>query len=416
MAGTAVFQGNIFDVFSNRELKSDQYGRTNILVFGTSEDDPAHVEEGLGAALTDSIMVVSIDQKAKNAVMFSVPRDLWIDYGQACLAGYEGKINAYYDCMKSTSTEAAAADSLADKVGTVFDLDIQYYTKVNYTALKDAVNSIGGISVTIDSDDPRGVYDPNFDWQCGHRCNMVKYPNGTVELDGDHALALARARDATGRGYGLDGGNFSREHYQQKIMLAIKDKASSAGTLANPLAVTNLVSSFGDNIMTNFDTSEIKTLVTLAGAISKDSIRSLSLVEEGDQMFTTSMYSGQSIVRPVAGIDDFTKIHAFIRAQLTNDPSTDEDATVEVLNGTDRSGVASREQAELSTKGIIVTSIGDAPTSSSYGRVQWFDLTGGTKPLTAKKLAEVLGEPSSGAQLPEGVFSEADFVIVVGDE
>ena len=78
MAGTAVFQGNIFDVFSNRELKSDQYGRTNILVFGTSEDDPAHVEEGLGAALTDSIMVVSIDQQAKNAVMFSVPRVLWI--------------------------------------------------------------------------------------------------------------------------------------------------------------------------------------------------------------------------------------------------------------------------------------------------------------------------------------------------
>ena len=88
-ASNSVFQGNIFDVFSGRALKTDSLGRSNILLFGTSEDDPGHADSG--SELTDSMMVISVDQTKKNAVMFSIPRDLWVDYGQSCLAGYQGK-------------------------------------------------------------------------------------------------------------------------------------------------------------------------------------------------------------------------------------------------------------------------------------------------------------------------------------
>jgi LCP family protein required for cell wall assembly len=413
LAGSSVFNGNLFDVFSNKPLKKDQFGRSNILLFGTSEDSQAHIEGGSGG-LTDSIMVISLDQEKKNAIMFSIPRDLWVDYGRDCLAGYSGKINALYECAKDGTSEQAGANALRDVVGESFGIDIQYTAKVNYSALKDAVNAVGGITVTIDSDDPRGIYDPNFDWQCNYQCKLVKWPNGPAELDGEHALALARARNAAG-GYGLGGGNFDREQYQQKIILAIKEKAVSAGTLTNPVAVSGLIDSIGNNVDTNFETSEIKTLVDLAAAIDAPNIQSISLVEADKPLVTTGNINGQSIVRPVAGIDDFSKIQAFIQQKFAGSVEPTESATVEVLNGTDRSGVASKKEAELQARGIIVTSIGDAPTSSSYGAVQWFDTTGGSKPQTAKKLQEVIGEASSGSTLPSGVQSDADFVIVVGD-
>lgn len=414
LAGGSVFKGNLFDVFTNKSLKKDEYGRSNILLFGTSEDSPAHMQQGSGG-LTDSIMVISIDQEKKNAIMFSVPRDIWVDYGQDCLAGYSGKINALYECAKDGTSEQEGANTLKAKVAEVFGIDIQYYAKVNYTALQDAVNAVGGITVTIDSDDPRGIYDPNFDWQCNYRCKMVKWPNGPAQLDGEHALALARARNAAG-GYGLGGGNFDREQYQQKIILAIKEKAASAGTLANPVAVSGLIDSIGNNVETNFETSEIKTLVDLAGSINKTNIRSINLVDKNKPLVTTGSYNGQSIVKPVAGIDDFSDIQAYINEQFSGGSTTStENATVEVLNGTDRSGVASKKERELEELGISITSIGDAPTSSSYGAIQWFDTTGGTKPQMAKKIQDVLGEGSSGTSLPTGVTSDADFVIIVGN-
>jgi hypothetical protein len=234
-----------------------------------------------------------------------------------------------------------------------------------------------------------------------------------VNLDGEHALALARARNAAG-GYGLSGGNFDREQYQQKIILAIKEKAVSAGTLANPVKVGALIDSVGKNIETNFETSEIKTLVDLASAINKSSIRSISLVDKDKPLVTTANYSGQSIVRPVAGLEDFSKLQSYIQSQFSGTVVSSEDATIEILNGTDLSGVASKKEAELESRGIIVTSIGDAPTSSSYGAVQWFDTTSGQKPKTAQKLLDVLGEANSGSSLPSGVQSDADFVIIIG--
>jgi LCP family protein required for cell wall assembly len=423
MASGSVFNGNLFDVFSNKQLKKDSYGRSNILLFGTSEDSQAHMDQGAGA-LTDSIMVLSVDQDKKNAIMFSVPRDLWVDYGRSCLAGYSGKINALYECAKDGASDQTGANALKQAVGEVFGIDIQYYAKVNYSALKDAVNAVDGITVTIDSDDSRGIYDPNFDWQCGatrtqriQRCppdgHLVDYENGPVNLDGEHALALARARNAAG-GYGLSGGNFDREQYQQKIILAIKEKAVSAGTLANPVKVGALIDSVGKNIETNFETSEIKTLVDLASAINKSSIRSISLVDKDKPLVTTANYSGQSIVRPVAGLEDFSKLQSYIQSQFSGTVVSSEDATIEILNGTDLSGVASKKEAELESRGIIVTSIGDAPTSSSYGAVQWFDTTSGQKPKTAQKLLDVLGEANSGSSLPSGVQSDADFVIIIG--
>ena len=96
IAGSKIFSGNLFDALSSSQpLKEDENGRSNILIFGTSEDDPHNHD---GAALTDSIMIVSLDQTKKVAAITSVPRDLWVKYDDDCKFGYQGKINVVYEC------------------------------------------------------------------------------------------------------------------------------------------------------------------------------------------------------------------------------------------------------------------------------------------------------------------------------
>ena len=73
---TAVFKGNPMDILISSELKKDENGQTNFLIFGTSEDAKGHG----GQELTDSILVASINQEHKTAKVFSVPRDLWVNY------------------------------------------------------------------------------------------------------------------------------------------------------------------------------------------------------------------------------------------------------------------------------------------------------------------------------------------------
>jgi anionic cell wall polymer biosynthesis LytR-Cps2A-Psr (LCP) family protein len=300
-------------------------------------------------------------------------------------------------------------------VGDNFGIDLQYYAHVNYSVVRDTVNAVGGVTVEIDSDDPRGILDRNFDWACNMQCYYVKWPNGPANLNGDQALALARARNAAG-GYGLGGGNFDREQYQQKIIVAIKDKAASAGTLANPLKVTGIMDALGNNVRTSFSAGEVKTLIRLAGDIPSASIKRVSLVETGKAVLQTDQISGQSAVRPVKGVYDFSGVKSFLSSKLSVSTSaTSEAATIEVLNGSDSAGLAGKKAAELQAAGFSEVTTGDTETKAEYGNYVWYDLSGGKMSQTQQKLTSILGKNPSGTVLPTGVQSSADFVIIMGN-
>lgn len=402
LAGSNIFSGNLFDLFgSGVELKKDKYGRSNILIFGTSEDDKGHA----GAELTDSIMVLSIDQEKKTAAMVSMPRDFWVDYGKACMSGYSGKINVVYMCHSEDSNKAEGAKALQEKVGEVFGMDIQYYTKINYTVVRELTTALGGVTVDINSSDPRGIYDYN---------TKLRLPNGPATLQGEQALAFVRAR-GDGGGYGFEGSNFAREQNQQKMLVAIRNKALSFGALSNPLTVNNMLDALGNNIQTNFSAGEIKTLVKLAEQISGDKVKSISLVDKKNPVVTTGSYGGQSIVRPIAGISDYSKIQSYIRQQLSGGAFDNESPSVEILNASNTAGLAAKKKTKLEEAGFNDITIGDSPTTISKS-VMWYDTTKGGKPKAQAKLASVLGKQPSGATLPEGVYSDADFVILLGNE
>jgi LCP family protein required for cell wall assembly len=413
-AGGSIFKGSVFDIVQNQALKQDSNGRSNFLILGTSEDDPGHG----GAYLTDSMMILSIDQTNKNAYMFSIPRDLYVQYSRACNSGYAGKINEYFNCVNDDyTTDSAEQQRLTESqkfVGDIFGIDVQYGIHVNNTVIKDAVDAVGGVDVDIEgSNGDPGILDRNFDWRCNYKCNLVKYTNGVNHLDGAHALYLSMARGDIAPTYGLGNSNFDREKNQQKIIIALKDKAATTGTLTNVGKVTGLIDALGKNLRTNIQTKEIRTLMQLGSDISSTNIHMISLQDADKSVVKSGNYNGASVVMPSAGMFDYTDIRSYIKQQLSSNPVTREDSSIVVLNGSDTSGVGQTQATILQDKGFIVGTVDNAP-AGKYSAVEIY-VVDASKTATLNALKVLYSNAVIKTTAPPlAISGNTGFVIVIG--
>ena len=425
-ASDSAFKGSFLDLVKNEPLKQDANGRSNFLILGTSEDDPGHQ----GANLTDSILVLSINQTTKDAYTFSIPRDLEVEYGQACLSGYSGKINVYFSCSNDGTDDAAEQDRLTKTQAFISDItgmDIQYGIHVNYTVMRDVVNAIGGsITVNIQGDDGTGqssnlgIMDSNFDWKCGAtrakrlaNCppngHFIEYEPGPQTLDAEHALYLAQARGDASPTYGLAQSNFDRERNQQKIILAIREKALSAGTFTNLSAITGIIDALGSNLRTNVATSEIRTLAGLAKDIPSDKITQVYLRNQDDPVFTAN-------AQPVAGKYDYSGLKAYLAKIIGAEPFVKEAPHVTVLNGSGVAGMAQTEADKLIAKGFTVDAVDNAPDTtdgSAYPAYTVYQVSS-DKPLTAAKLKSLYNVTLKTGTPPVSVVGTTDFVVIIG--
>jgi LCP family protein required for cell wall assembly len=414
LASNNIFKGSIFDIIQSQPLKQDSNGRSNFLVLGTSEDDPGHG----GAYLTDSMMVVSIDQNNKNAYMFSIPRDLYVQYNMACNSGYAGKINEYFNCVNddydSPDAEQQRLSETQSFVGDIFGMDIQYGVHVNNTVIKDAVDAVDGVDVDIQgSGGASGILDRNFDWRCNYNCYLVKYDNGIHHLDGVHALYLAMARGDIAPTYGLGNSNFDREKNQQKIIIALKEKAVTTGTLTNLGKVTGLIDALGSNLRTNIQTKEIQTLMKLGSEINTADIQTISLFDGENRVVTSGPYNGASVVMPSAGIFDYSEIRAYIADSLSSDPLKREKAGIVVLNGSGTVGVGQTVADTLEAGGFVIDSVDNAP-EGTYGAIEIY-VVDDTKTGTLTKLKELYPNAVIKTTTPPvTVTDDVSFVMVVG--
>ncbi|MBQ7802640.1 LCP family protein [Candidatus Saccharibacteria bacterium] len=376
-------------------LKTDANGRTNILIYGTS----GYEMEGSGhdgAQLTDSIMVVSLDQENGDVAMVSLPRDL--KAGWTCTA--TGKINEVYWCNNMyDEDEAAGATALQEKIAEILGVETQYYVHLNWGALVSIVDTLGGVTVTLDED----VNDwgwTNASYQAG-----VEYA-----LNGEEALGLARAR------HGTYYGDFSRGNSQQKLIIAIKNKILEKGL--GLTEVLSIVGTLGDNVRTNFGMGEIKTGMHLLEEFDLENIRQIPLVGETYYM-TTANINGISYVIPSAGEGVYGPLQSYIFQQLKSSPAEREGAEILVLNGTEEDGVASEERARLEKKGYVVKDIANAPEGEyEYTEdIEVYDTSEGTKPETRQALEDFYGvEIKDLSALPNGISPIGyDFIIIVGE-
>lgn len=392
-------QGNVFDLLTfvddNYEpLKTDANGRTNILAFGTSgynmqgdEGDGVHA----GAALTDSIMMISLNQDTGDIAMLSLPRDL--KASPTCTA--TGKINEVYWCNNIyDNDETAGATALMAEVGSILGVDFQYYAHLNWGSLVYIVDTLGGIEVTLDED----IFD--YGWT-----DAVYEAGVTYTINGEEALGLARAR------HGTYGGDFSRGASQQKILVGIKNKL-----LEKDLVITDLVglaSSLGDNLRTNFNVSELKTLAHLTWEFDFDSMRTLSLYPE--YMTTGTLDNGISYVFPRAGVGNYGTIQDYVATELSNDPRVYEEPTILVLNASDIVGLANTEKNNLINEGYNYVYTDNAPEDKYETDTTLYIINNkaGTKHL----LETYYGQDAKDSSfLPASVSRDYDFVIILNPE
>lgn len=406
-----IFHGNIFGFLHETKLRGEDSGHVNILLAGNSADDKGHN----GAQLTDSIMIISINTKDHSGFMMSIPRDLWVDIPN----NGHAKINeAYVDGQDENFNQAGyfpgGMGLLQEVVQQNFGIKINYYALVNYAAMRDAVNAVGGIDVTINSCDPRGLYDPNRDYVTNGP--LVNLSNGKHHLNGEQALDLARARgdpSVYGYSYGFCGSDFDRTQHQREELLALRQKITSAGVLTNPLKLSSLLDALGNNVKTDFTTSEMRRLYDLTKDINGSGIKSVGLnnINGKDLLQSYTSPLGQSALVPAAGMDNFSAIEAYINRLLSNSKVAREGANVIVLNATNTSGLAAKASKTLGSKGIAVSQVADASALQSTTTI--IDASKGKMPATKALLTKLYGQHVTTTNPYANVY-DADFIVVLG--
>lgn len=424
---------------SNTPLEKDENGRTNILIFGTEGwdmNDPNYD----GGYLTDSMMVLSLNQDTNDAKVISLPRDMKYP---TCTS--TSKLNEVFWCTFSQNDgspesvkehEVAGGTELEEAFETITGLDIQYRVHLNWQAVVQIVDAIGGIDVvftyedqtwdgpevTIETSDPRGLADGD-----GYKL-YYNYPNGqVVHLTGEWALAVARTRNAYG-GWGAVSGNFSREYFQQRIIQAIVQKVRGTNLTSDLSAVLAIKGAVGDNLRTNFKDTEIKTMMKVAENFNVDGLKSLSLYSDtedglGEALLTTGNINGISYVYPYAGVGQYYAIHNFVNRAVKAEAFVTEMAKIVVINAACvgdecTPGVAAREQTTLNDEGYNAFKTGNRGDDiEEFDGVHVYKLSDG-KDQTTEALKGFYGVDIITDNIPESVKAysdEADFVVVVGN-
>lgn len=292
------------------DLRTDENGRINVLVFGTSGYEMSGSGHD-GAELTDSIMVVSFDKNNKDLSMVNLPRDLLVG---TCTT--TGKVNEVYWCANQNGdNEESGAAALQAKIYEVLGVNTQYRVHVDWGALIQIVDNLGGITVTLDED----IED---DWTG----TFIK-AGEPVTLNGERALGLARAR------HGTSGGDFTRGNSQQKILIALQEKILQDGVSFTQ--ALGLVEAIGDNVRMDFKVEELRTLLDLAQETSLSDMRQVPLVglPDGGDLLTTGTVNGISYVLPMDGQGNYARIkdyiyHVFLTApekETSSEKNTEEE-------------------------------------------------------------------------------------------
>lgn len=404
-----------------QKLKGEDSGRVNFLLLGNG---------GLGhdaPDLTDTMIVASIDTVHHTAIMLSVPRDLWVQVPGSGTT----KINAAYEIGKyneagkidntNNNTKAVFAGfSTADKVvKNVLGIDINYNLLVNFTSFKQAVDAVGGVTVDV----PEQLYDPTMAWE--NRGNPVLAAAGTQAMDGTKALMYVRSRETSS--------DFARGQRQRSVILALKSKVLTAGTLSNPLKVSGLINAFGDNLVTDMSLAEGMRTYDIGKGIANSKIQTVDLVTPPNNLVTTSRVQNVSIDVPRTGMFDYAAIQKYVQ-QLLNPPTTSatasatttagttaasnvpETAVISVLNGSAKAGLAGVKAAALRAAGYSVGVVGNAPTQG-YAKTVVVDLSNGANPKTRKYLETTYGVTAVAASPDSSIQAgTANFIVILGSE
>ncbi len=208
----------------------------NIMLFGADRDDGT-------SQRSDTIIMLSIDNRHKRLKVTSFMRDLWVyipEYGYS-------KLNHSY---------AYGGPKLA--IATIeqnFGVNIDRYAVVDFDSFREIIDILGGIDLELSAEEIDYI-----NWQCwkNHQVKTrheLQDKPGMVHLNGRQALWYARNRGDEEMGF--SGSDFDRTERQRKMIRKLASDMKSA-SLADIIAIVDKV---GPLVTTNLKKNEITTLV-----------------------------------------------------------------------------------------------------------------------------------------------------------
>jgi len=205
--------------------------RVNILLLGS--------DAGVGrtGTRTDTIILLSVDTGTGDAAMFSIPRNLtevplpegmgvW---GCSCFPDIITHLwaNAEWFPDAFPGPQDPPVNALKASLGLVFDLDIQYYVKVDLAGFVAMIDATGGVQMTV----PERIVDAAYPHEMGGT-EYVVIEAGEQRFDGHLALAYSRIR--------RHSGDFARMH-RQRCLIGAAVRSADDFDLRNAAAFAEAV-------------------------------------------------------------------------------------------------------------------------------------------------------------------------------
>lgn len=290
-------------------FKSGSDKQINGVILGTDE----------GGTRTDFIMFASYNPKVKKIKMISIPRDTRVPNSN------DRKINSLYQKGKE--------ELVVKDVEYLLNVPVEYYATVNLKVFRELVDEIGGIPMNVPMN--MNYYDP---WQ-----NLsINISKGYQVLDGSKAEGFVRYRS----GYATaDLGRIEAQHEFINAAIAQLKKPE------NITKFPSLIKIVSNNVRTNMSAAE---MLKYSGDISKINKESV-IIERipGEPKYI----SGISYF-----VHDKEKTQQMVDNMFTNQEEVEDSVAlernktlkVEIFNGTNTPGLASKVSDNLKEKGFNV--------------------------------------------------------------
>ena len=289
------------DIVINNDV--DLKGYTNIALFGVDSREGSLDKD----AHSDAILVASINNETKDVKLVSVYRDTYLD-------------NTNGEFRKATECYYFGGPSRAiSMLNKNLDLDITDFVTVDFTAVADVVDALGGIDIDVQEDEIVHLnnYQVEGSQVTGKEIVPVEYA-GLQTLNGLQALSYCRIRYT-------EGSDFKRTERQRTVLQKILEKAKGADLLT----LNSLIDKVAGNMMTSLNNTELLSLV-------KD-VASYNLTDQTGFPFnltTANLQAGDCVVT-VNLEDNVRQLHQWMFGDDSYQPSDSvQEISWQIMNDT----------------------------------------------------------------------------------
>ena len=164
---------------------------------------------------SDVNIIATVNPVTKKVLLTSTPRDYYVPLYSKGGKSYSGGIPD-----KLTHAGIYGVDCSINTLEKLYNIDIDYYMRVNFTSLKKIVDLLGGVEVYSD-------YDFISDWGPHGAGTHYKFKKGYNKVHGKKALAFCRER------HHFANGDYQRGRDHQHMIEAILNKVMSPSVLPN---------------------------------------------------------------------------------------------------------------------------------------------------------------------------------------